>query len=312
MGVHVAPTPSYMRLVWGCKEHQIVAHLSYQIDWLSIVHSVYSVGEGSEPEAIGEVVFRTIHRAYTERLAEHLTSDVRPLDYGRAPYKVGWSNDNGGVKFWASDLMPHFTIEISGRGMADLYETGNENALLLATADLVSRIDLAVDIEGGWSPAQIIDLRQEGREKTFSEFNSGSGVSFYVGSRKSERYSRVYRYNEPHPRSHLTRVEMVFRRDHAKRVANQILEHGLEAVCKKALLDFGWPMLVDTGDWMQAVDLSTVRPERNMGGTTRWLITQCAPAFKRLVKEGIITDPEQFLLSYFLSDIEEQKQNKID
>jgi hypothetical protein len=50
----------------------------------------------------------------------------------------------------------------------------------------------------------------------------------------------------------------------------------------------------------QHADISVVAPERRGGGTVFWLIKSVAPAFQRLVREGVIREPGKFLNEYFL------------
>ena len=131
--------------------------------------------------------------------------------------------------------------------------------------------------------------------------NSESGETCYVGSQKSDRYARVYRYNPPHPRADLLRIEHVFRRDYAKKVAAEVINSSVEAIAASAGLAFGWAHETWDVSQDQSVDISIIHEKRATGKTVFWLIDSCASAFKRLCADGTIKDPEAFLREHFLN-----------
>jgi len=130
--------------------------------------------------------------------------------------------------------------------------------------------------------------------------NSDTGETCYIGSKQSERFARVYRYFPPHPRAHLLRVEMVFRRDYAKQVAATLVEHGVSSVAKSAGKVFGWAHPIWDVDSAVEVDISVTSPEKNAGKTVSWLVRSVAPAIQRLIADGTIRDPDAFFRTYFL------------
>jgi hypothetical protein len=283
-----------------------VARHSIQIDWLSVVLPVPPLGEGSELTHNSALIESAIRNEIGEDLANRIFSHLHVLDYGRAPYSHGWKDDARGVTIWAGGAVPHFTIELSGKGVAYLREIEGETAFLEGFAPFLSRIDIAIDLEQGVSPQEFLKYRQGGKQLTNANMSSPSGNTCYVGSMHSERYMRVYKYSAPHPRSHLLRLEMVARRAYAKQAGKAILSDGLVSVAKASLETFGFGHTVDFGQDVPASDLTVFRPERNMGKTLRWLMTCAAPAFQRLVREGTIPDARKFLESYFLSALDEQ------
>lgn len=280
-----------------------MARYSVKVDWLSIVLPYPAVGEGGSESSHIAAVTRTLHNEIGEAVSDRLFSGLQPLGYGRAPYTSGWCDPASGIWLWEGGQIPHFCVEFSGKGVDYLRENGLLDWVMARTTERVSRLDVAVDLEQDTPPIEFLKLRAEGRQQTFSQMQSTGGETCYVGSRHSERYMRVYRYAAPHPRSHLLRIETVFRRAYAKQACSQILASGLDAVAKAALEDFGFGGVVDFGEAVESADLSVYRPERNGGKTLRWLITQVAPAFQRLCREGDIPDPEAFIQSYFLSGL---------
>lgn len=287
-----------------------MARYSVQIDWLSLVFPCSPMGEGSELTHNSAQIERVLHNEIGEGISNSIFSRLHVLDYGRAPYTCGWKDDSRGVTIWAGGASPHFTVEFSGKGVHYLRENQIDTLIMERTARFLSRIDIAIDLEQGVTPEEFLKYRKGGRQLTHANMSSPAGNTCYVGSMHSERYMRVYRYNAPHPRSHLLRLEMVARRAYAKQAGLAVLEAGLDAVAKQMLEDFGFGGLVDFDEATPEVDLTVFRPERNMGKTLNWLLKSAAPAFHRLVREGTIPDAENFLRAYFLSPLDEQDELK--
>lgn len=217
----------------------------------------------------------------------------------RAPYKDTWMDAEAGISIYASPNLTHATVEISGQGCERLIAAGNLNDILAKCHERVTRIDVATDIETGTIPSEFIFFLSHERMRASGFQKSETGETCYVGSKKSDRYARVYRYFPPHPRSHLLRIEHVFRRDYAKSVAASILDTTVESVAAAAGKAFGWAHV----DWQpsaaQVADISIVAAERNAGNTVTWLVRSVAPAIKRLIADGTIKDPEAFFEKYF-------------
>jgi len=176
------------------------------------------------------------------------------------------------------------------------------DAVLARVSDRVTRIDIACDVETQTTPPQFIEAMVGKRMQSSGYQKSNRGETCYVGSQKSDRYARVYRYAPPHPRSNLLRIEHVFRKEYAKSVAAQAGSNGLASIasgCKKA---FGWGHSDFNVGAAAPAKLSKIGHEKNMGGTVAWLVTSAAPAFKRLVADGTIKDAESFIRQYFLGE----------
>lgn len=223
----------------------------------------------------------------------------------RAPYKDTWMDAEAGISVYASPNLSHAAVEISGAGCERIIKGAGFSDLLLGCHERTTRIDIATDIETSTLPSEFVFFTSHERMRASGFQKSETGETHYVGSKKSDRYARVYRYFPPHPRSNLLRVEHVFRRDYAKAVAKSLLGAEIERVAAAAGEAFGWSHV----DWQpsaaEEVDISIVATERRQGSTVRWLLTSCAPAFKRLVADGTIRDAEEFLREYFLSGYEE-------
>lgn len=227
-------------------------------------------------------------------------SEWKRRERSRAPYSDAWDIGVENITLFASQTLTHATIEISGQGCEKLIRFNLLNELLKACANRVTRIDIACDIETDVKPAEFVTETSHERMRTSGYQKSETGETCYVGSQKSDRYARVYRYYEPHPRSHLLRIEHVFRRDNAKVCARAVLRNKTDAVARSAGEVFGWRHAVWQPSVAEGADISIVQAERKMGGTVFWLIKQCAPAFRRLCEDGTIRDPVQFMYQYFI------------
>lgn len=251
-----------------------------------------------------EVYADAIERAFLATFGKKLTADAfggewEKNERSRAPYTDAWKMGHGGFTLFASPTLNHCCVEISGQGCEALISSGLLNSVMSSVEDRVTRIDIACDVECDTRPAEFVQRMKHGRMRSSGYQNSDTGETCYVGSQKSDRYARVYRYNKPHPRSHLLRIEHVFRRENAKLVAKQCVEHGVDGVSLAAGEAFGWEHEVWGEDNDSDIDISVVREQGNEGRTVFWLVNSAAPAFKRLCASGGIKNPQEFLERYF-------------
>jgi len=218
----------------------------------------------------------------------------------RAPYKDTWMDAEAGISIYASPNLTHATVEISGTGCEKLISGGAIIDILGACHERITRIDVATDIETSTLPSEFVQTLSHERMRASGYQHSVTGETNYVGSKKSDRYARVYRYFEPHPRSHLLRIEHVFRREYAKVVAQSLLDNSLESVAAAAGKAFGWAHVDWNADEAQHADISIVAPERAAGSTVTWLVRSVAPAIRRLIADGTIRNAQEFFEQYFL------------
>jgi len=220
----------------------------------------------------------------------------------RAPYSDAWYLKDRGITLYASPTLNHCTIEISGQGCERLLALGKMDEIFKAVHERTTRIDVACDIETETTPDDFVSETSHERMRSNGRQESESGTTCYVGSRTSDRFARVYRYNFPHPRHKLLRVEHVFRREYAKEIALRLCTQNISQIAASCGMAFGWTHR----DWKVEVDefspITIVAPERSMGKTVFWMVDTVAPCFRKLVREGIIKDREEFINRYFLSD----------
>lgn len=261
------------------------------VDWLSFTATV-------EPTEYEQAL---LERATTSLLtaAPEFTQLMLSLERKQAPprrpYAVAWAYDD--IRLFTGVNINHALVEVSGKGCETLREYGVLETLIDQVKSRATRVDIAYDILGV-SPDEIVSAGYSGRFRTHSRIESDTGVTHYIGSPKSERYARVYKYAEPHPRANLCRIEVVHKKRYAKIMAVAIAEHGLTQAGLSALASYEFNH--DAIPRSENDVLATVAIVKGSQQTLRWLLVQVAPAFKRLVKDGTIQDPETFIRKYFL------------
>ncbi len=271
------------------------------IDWLTFTMPMIYGEDSNEAYALA------IQAGFMDMFTQELVCSVfggswTKGERSRAPYKDTWMDQHNGISLYASPNLTHCCIEISGSGCERIIEAGKMQELLVGCAQRITRIDIASDIETSIQPVDFVSEVSHERMRANGTQNSSTGQTCYVGSKKSDRYARVYRYTEPHPRAHLLRVEHVFRRKYAKKVAAEIISASLDGVAAAAGLAFGWKHSVWQPDNNQDADISLIFERGDTGKTVFWLIHSCASAFKRLCADGTIRDPQQFINTYFLPE----------
>ena len=274
-----------------------------KVDWLSMTFPLTEsiAGEGGRP--VSEIVFESVNQ-YIDAVALATMCEGQPEELGgRAPYSNSWGWHDGSVRFFVGEKVDTVLLEMSGRGCDAVRALGIWTEVFDAAPVRATRLDVAVDIECPARPIDFVGAGMNERFKSTGLYNSDSGQTVYIGSQKSEQFCRVYRYAPPHPRSHLLRVEYVLRRDHAKAVA-KALRYGALPDVVKALGDrYKWQSQWWEPEDAEYAEIGVERPEARRKNAVRWLITQVAPAFQRLVREGNIADPNSFLEEYFLKGI---------
>lgn len=251
------------------------------VDWVS-----FTVPIDVRPRYTAQGMFRVALnalRAYSPLAYELLPEAETEVQNGRAPYSESWHMDNGIVVF-TNRLLPHALFEISARGVAQFAERD----LLTFCDELrprMTRIDYAVDLDTPIAPDEFAQARDVARFKSTSEFKSSSGHTFYVGSRESDRYCRVYRYYEPHPRHETLRVEFVLKAEQARAFVDTLTTFLPRDVAGVLGNTFGF----NHPAWEIRDDLAPLKAWRGSRETPRtlyWLNAQVAPAIKKLHDAG--------------------------
>lgn len=217
---------------------------------------------------------------------------------GRRPYSGGYSHERWGIKVWFGGQKT-ILVEISGRGCQQLRDVKPDGAqtnglehIIQLTHFNCTRIDFAVDMETKTRPHEFVDAGYNKRIKSTGDLRSGSGETYYVGSRKSKsRYARVYRWESAKyaHRAHLLRCEMVAMKKYAKEHARISTYAGVAYAAQCLSNYFQWghedmPKLENHNETVSA-------PTRKTDDASRlaWLKHQVAPAVRDLIRRQVIT-----------------------
>jgi len=212
----------------------------------------------------------------------------------RAPFNraISW----GGVAILWHSENDGVLVEIAGGACSTL---GSDYLIgLINAGEKITRIDIALDIETQETP---FDACQIAKARTTSQFVTETGTTLYFGSMKSDIYTRVYRYNSPHPRSNLLRFETVYRRKSLPTVLKYITEGKMmDLVATRASKLAFSPAGVN---WEYTPVERIFTPEIKENNTVMWFKKQVSPAFRRLYESGVIDDPIAWLEEIFLKNL---------
>jgi hypothetical protein len=226
------------------------------------------------------------------------------------PYRRAWVCPNTGWRINADAARREALIVFNGGACEMLRKIGAEaeRQVLLQVMESGTRLDLATDVA---TELPIKDVETAGWAKRITSttfITSGTGETLYIGSRKSGAFSRVYRYVAPHPRCGLLRVEHEMKKEQARAVASIAAVHGVDEAQRSvaAKFNYGHPVLIKAFAG-HSRPIVTKSHERTLAKTEIWLMTQCAPAFQKLVAAGVIVDAQAWCNRYMLGG---KKRNK--
>lgn len=198
------------------------------------------------------------------------------------------------ANIYFSGASPFTLFELAGTACAELEAEGLLKNLLLMVGNRATRLDVACDSALFGSPKEFVAHGYGKRFKSRASMTSGDGDTEYVGNMKSDRFARIYRYNEPHPRAGITRVEYVLRDENAKTASAIILQEGLVALASKLGNTFGWESPAWDVSRAEHGKLKTQRNERHGSATLRWIHTAVTPALIKAHREGLLSLDELF------------------
>lgn len=263
------------------------------VDWLSFTTPSPSLN--SVPRSLWLVkCLRAARQATTVDVPIPRDPEAFTEYSGRAPYLVRWTCAEFGTTLLAHPSLGHILVELSGRGCQALREAKLFDAALAGACSRLTRVDLAVDMHCSTDPRAFVKQHDAIRFTASSVFTSRTGITCYVGSQKSDRFARVYRYKEPLPRSDTLRAEHVFRGIWARQVGALIVAKGIAAAAQYCGQVWSWTHADwDVAEFDEEIsisrELATKHPNKLL-----WLLTQVFPAMRKMEKEGIIEDLRSF------------------
>lgn len=198
-------------------ERQSAAIWTVKIDYASV-----TTGELHVPLPISGKDARTysVHGAAAVRSAalHALASDDLSLwqdKGGRSGYAISSAHEIGARVFFGHEKAPPL-IELPGAACDMTHQAGELLPFLARNTEGVTRIDLAADLEHDITPFDFVAAGRSARQRSLSRVDSDKGQTVYIGSPKSDRRLRVYRYAPPHPRARFIRVECMLRDELAR------------------------------------------------------------------------------------------------
>lgn len=133
-----------------------------------------------------------------------------------------------------------FLVEHTGAGCDHLQDRGILMDIIHAFSDRVTRIDIATDLYTATRPITFTDQRTNEKISASGHYISDTGETVYLGSKNSERFCRVYRYDGNHPRKDWLRLEYVYRRNDAKLIAHKLYTVSVADVAIASGERYGW------------------------------------------------------------------------
>lgn len=210
------------------------------------------------------------------------------IERAKGFYSHRLRHETTGIALSFGTINAHVYVELSGKACDCLEAADILSSLIETTKDKCSRIDFAVDFVTDTKPEDFSECRNQVRWKFCSHITGASGTTDYVGSRTGERMARVYRYNPPHPRAHLLRIEAEYKGDAAKAIVRELERMPLKDVCLAAHAPFGWcHPLWETED-VQAVKIPYSAHNPDNAATVRWLYGVVASSVRKAIAEGLI------------------------
>jgi len=257
---------------------------STRLDWLSFTAEV----NPETTRGISVIAAKEVLHQVNQSFGGVLTLATPTVGAGRYPYRH--STEGEGFKVFWTPGEPEVLVEIEGSGCERLEAAGQMRRVVELALDRLTRVDIATDIVTETDPQTFAAQRTNKRQRSYEIAVSSTGTTVYVGSRRSDRYCRVYRYAEPHPRADRLRIECVYRGHQAPTLARTWLEQGNDETAARAGNQYGWTH----PDWMPHSEekIEAWRPDRKTHNRMHWYKSQCVPAIRALVKAGHLRPAE--------------------
>lgn len=170
----------------------------------------------------------------------------------RAPKRIGFelglAFDNH-TFIWVNSA-GLFLVEHTGKGCDHLQERGLLLKLISDQRDNLTRLDIATDILCDVRPPDFVAERDASKTSASGYVKSETGETCYIGSRKSDRTCKVYRYDGKHPRAAFLRIEYTYKRENARIVAKRLETASVDEIALSSGQRYKWTHEV----WKSASD----------------------------------------------------------
>ena len=272
---------------------------SAHVDWYSFTTRLKSIND--DAATMEDVAINSIAYVVGDEILDIVFNrDGWEAGSGRRPYKGSlWNNAGVGIHFGGQSTV---LVEFTGQGCEYLRSVGALQSIIKATYERCTRIDIAVDIQASGLVNAIADSASNNRISTVGESKSPTGHTRYIGSRTSEKLVRVYEYYPPNPRAGTTRVEYEHKKKQAKITAGWVTQMPVEDVANAIGKIYEWKHEAMQYNEYVPKMVSPINENRSTAKKMQWIARQVAPAIKKMIAEGDIKNPEQWLLEMFLPD----------
>lgn len=273
----------------------------HRIDYLSYTFHCYP----DQPTT--EIQDRLLIHELQKHLPNYINKDRwEPTPIKRRGFGPGATVDN--VTFAWINRQGLVLVEHRGQACHELNERGILLSVVERYEDRLTRIDIATDILTEAMPGDFVNQSSPAKVTATGHQRSDTGETFYLGSRKSDRLVKVYRYFPPHPRSDFLRIEYTYKKQQAQIIASLLIRHSVDLVALSSAERYSWAHPCwKPREYVNMAEIRAYRPERGSGKTVRWLYAQCVPAVKRMVREGAL-DLDEFI-SYLRKPDENARNN---
>jgi len=206
---------------------------------------------------------------------------------GRSGHKRSAYHDIGVTIFYGHPFNKPI-VEMGGAACDVLAANDELMPLIHCHYEDLTRLDLAADLTCETTPASFLSHGLSGRYVSNGHANSATGQTEYIGSSKSDRSVKVYRYAPPHPRSDALRVEVTLRRELAKAAGQELLSRRVADVYAAACQPFAFK----SPQWRLPTDdrlpRLTMKSEPTSASRLRWLTTKIFPSVVQAHRDGLI------------------------
>lgn len=257
-----------------------------KIDWYSFTLPTAGPLEGSGPDVMAAVNY-SLQQAFTPIVDPVSMDGTWRIDPAKGFYAFRATHVTSKLAVSWGAVNSHVFVEMAGMCCDWFRASRSLQSVIELTYQRVSRIDCAIDLVTPVLPETFVEA---GHAKRFADslgnIKSLTGHTFYVGSRKSDRCARVYRYASPHPRSHLLRIEAEFKGKAARELAKVLYNRGeLEAI-RSAHAVFEWQSSELRMDFLARVNSSLDRQINPVMGSNGGL----PPAYTPPLSDISLTD----------------------
>jgi len=274
----------------------MTTELACKLDWFSFTFPITMLGEKDNEYTLSHIL-SAFHDHTGQRLFRVVEGSLwtwvqsagfytHRIQHPKSHISISWNAGN-----------PYALCELSGQSCDLVLQTVSTHELALSASGRATRLDFAVDIENDCTPEAFAALRNERAFRAYAFYTTETGDTVYIGSRKSDRMARVYRYNPPHPRAHLLRVEAEYKGDAAKMICDVLSLESLTFTTLTAHAPFGWTHELWQTNNVQPGKVAARHYNRSDASRLRWLNTVVAPAIKQAAQEGMI-DLQEWIQEY--------------